>query len=93
MIIIIIAARRQDEFKIVCYYGAWSVYRPEPYNFKVSDIDPFSCTHVIYSFAGLDAETLTIVSLDKEEDIVKGILLHIFNGGLPLKKQSLLIDL
>ena len=58
----------------MCYYGAWSVYRPEPYNFGVSDIDPFSCTHLIYSFAGLDPDSLTIVSLDVEEDIVKGNL-------------------
>ena len=32
----------------VCYYGAWSVYRPAPSNFRVGDIDPFSCTHLIY---------------------------------------------
>ena len=32
----------------VCYYGAWSVYRPKPLNFGVGDIDPFSCTHLIY---------------------------------------------
>ena len=38
----------------------------------MNDIDPFSCTHVIYSFAGLDKETLTIISLDKEEDLIKG---------------------
>ena len=60
------------DFKIVCYYEAWAVYRKAPFNFGVSDIDPFACTHIIYSFAGLDNKTLTIVSLDKEEDIVKG---------------------
>ena len=35
----------------VCYYGAWSVYRPKPLNFGVGDIDPFSCTHLIYRWA------------------------------------------
>jgi len=35
-------------------------------------IDPFSCTHLIYSFAGLDPSNLTMVSLDPEEDLVKG---------------------
>ena len=68
----LISARRQNEYKIVCYYGAWSVYRPTPYNFTVTDIDPFACTHLIYSFAGLDSDSLTIKSLDLEEDIVKG---------------------
>ena len=56
----------------MCYYGAWSVYRPAPFNFTVADIDPLACTHLIYSFAGLHNDTLTIVSLDTEEDIVKG---------------------
>ena len=64
--------KKVEPYKIVCYYGSWSVYRPQPYNFGVSDIDPFSCTHIIYSFAGLDPDSLTIVSLDVEEDIVKG---------------------
>ena len=39
--------------------------------------DPFSCTHLIYSFAGLDPKNLTMVSLDPEEDIVRGKSCHI----------------
>ena len=65
-------ARQAEDLKIVCYYGAWSVYRPAPFNFSVTDIDPFSCTHLIYSFAGLEPDSLTIMSLDTEEDITKG---------------------
>ena len=64
--------KKLEPYKIVCYYGSWSVYRPEPFNFGVNDIDPFSCTHLIYSFAGLDPDNLTIISLDVDEDIVKG---------------------
>ena len=67
-----LVTRAAADYKIVCYYGAWSVYRPPPANFGVANIDPFSCTHLIYSFAGLDQDTLTIVSLDAAEDIVKG---------------------
>ena len=67
-----ISVRNVEPYKIVCYYGAWSVYRTEPFSFGVGDIDPFSCTHLIYSFAGLDPDSLTIISLDVEEDIVKG---------------------
>ena len=69
---VVIAAQTTADYKIVCYYGAWSVYRPTPANFGVANIDPFSCTHLIYSFAGLDQDSLTIVSLDAAEDIVKG---------------------
>ena len=66
------AIKAEEDYKVVCYYGAWSVYRPPPFNFGVDDIDPYSCTHLIYSFAGLDETSLTIKSLDTEEDIVKG---------------------
>ncbi|KAG7164862.1 chitinase 10-like 5, partial [Homarus americanus] len=59
-------------YKLVCYFGAWSVYRPEPFDFSVADIDPFSCTHVIYSFAGLKENENTIMALDEKLDIVKG---------------------
>jgi GH18 family chitinase len=33
----------EDRFKIVCYYGAWSVYRKAPYNFGVGDIGKQIC--------------------------------------------------
>ncbi len=41
-------------------------------SFEASDVDPTMCTHLLYSFAGLTEETLEIVSLDPERDIVSG---------------------
>jgi GH18 family chitinase len=38
--------------------------------FTSQDIDPKMCTHLIYSFAGLEGNQ--IVSLDTEEDIENG---------------------
>lgn len=38
---------------MICYYGTWAVYRPGNGKYPVENIDPFLCTHVIYSFAGL----------------------------------------
>ena len=38
--------------------------------FTSQDIDPNMCTHLIYSFAGLEGNQ--IVSLDTEEDIENG---------------------
>ena len=60
-------------YKIVCYYGAWAVYRQKPMAFNVTDIDPHACTHLIYAFAGLDEATNKIISLDPEVDIKEGI--------------------
>ena len=53
----------------MCYYGAWSVYRPAPFNFTVADIDPLACTHLIYSFAGLESHNWTMKSLDPWMDL------------------------
>ena len=54
---------------MACYYGSWAVYRPGLGKFDVEDIDPFLCTHVLYTFAGLQSSTGTIVSLDPYNDL------------------------
>lgn len=54
--------------KVVCYYGSWAVYRPEPGKFPVENIDPFICTHLVYGFAGLSSSN-TIRSLDAWQDL------------------------
>ncbi|XP_052070740.1 acidic mammalian chitinase-like isoform X4 [Mytilus californianus] len=38
------------EYKRVCYYTNWAQYRPNPFKYFPEDIDPFLCTHIIYSF-------------------------------------------
>ncbi|KAK7070518.1 Cht3p [Halocaridina rubra] len=75
---------QSTDYKLVCYYGGWSVYRPAPFDFSVLDIDPFSCTHVIYSFAGLKENEHTIQALDEELDIVKGA----YKAAVGLKEQN-----
>ena len=76
-----------EKKKVVCYFASWSVYRAGAGKFDVEDIDPFICTHVIYSFAGL-GENNTIISLDPENDFNenngRGALLR-FTG---LKNQN-----
>ena len=66
------APKDYNGYKIVCYYGAWAVYRKPPMAFNVTDIDPYACTHLIYAFAGLDATTNKIISLDPLVDIEEG---------------------
>ena len=57
-----------DEKIIVCYFASWAIYRPAEGSFKVENIDPFLCTHIVYTFAGLDIHG-HIVSLDIENDV------------------------
>jgi len=54
--------------KMVCYYGSWAVYRPEKGKFPVENVDPFLCTHIIYTFAGLGYDN-RIRSLDPWNDL------------------------
>ncbi|XP_019556814.3 chitotriosidase-1-like [Aedes albopictus] len=55
--------------KVVCYFGSWATYRVGNGKFSVEDINPKLCTHIIYSFVGLDATTNTVKSLDTYNDI------------------------
>lgn len=67
---------------MVCYYGAWAVYRNAAGKCDVEDLDPYICTHFIYGFAGLSSNN-TIESLDPyndlEDDYGKGAYKR-FNG-------------
>ncbi|XP_011310400.1 acidic mammalian chitinase-like [Fopius arisanus] len=45
---------------VVCYFGSWSVYRQGNGKFQIEDIDPFLCTHLIYSFVGLKGDRINI---------------------------------
>lgn len=54
---------------VACYIGSWSVYRPLRGSFQIENIDPNLCTHLIYSFAGLDVATNSIKSLDPWQDL------------------------
>ncbi|CAL4176605.1 unnamed protein product, partial [Meganyctiphanes norvegica] len=48
----------------VCYYEAWSVYRPGVGRYDTNNIPRDLCTHLIYSFSGLSDETWEMIVLD-----------------------------
>lgn len=54
---------------VVCYVGSWAVYRPERGSFAIENIVPELCTHIIYSFAGLNATADMMRSLDPWQDL------------------------
>lgn len=51
---------------VVCYLGTWSVYRLGRGSFTIEHLDPTLCTHIVYSFAGLDEKTDSIKSLGRK---------------------------
>lgn len=57
--------------KVVCYWGSWSNYREGDYQFMIEDIDARLCTHLIYTFVGLNPNG-TIRILDSWLDIDLG---------------------
>lgn len=65
----------------MCYYGSWSVYRPGRGKFRVEDIDPNICTHIVYAFGGIE-ETGKVKALDPWNDI--GDEWHEGNYGLKI---------
>lgn len=66
--------------KIVCYYTNWATYRRGDAKYDPKDIDPALCTHLIYSFAVLDANTLLMKPHDPQLDLED-------NGGRGFYKQ------
>ena len=48
-------------FKRVCYFGSWAMKRAKvDARMDIDDIDPFMCTHLIYAFAKMNVDSLTI---------------------------------
>ncbi|GJQ76426.1 hypothetical protein Trydic_g2141 [Trypoxylus dichotomus] len=72
---------------VVCYIGRWSVYRPDRGKFEIEDLDPSLCTHVIYSFAGLNAAKDSIRSLDPWQDLSDEYGRDGYNRLVRLKQQ------
>jgi chitinase len=58
-----------NEYMVVCYFTNWAWYRPGVGKYKPSNIDTNLCTHIVYGFAVLNGETLTIKTHDSWADI------------------------
>jgi len=56
---------------VVCYIGTWAVYRPGRGSFAIEHIDPNVCTHLVYSFVGLNVTHDSIRSLDPWQDLTE----------------------
>ncbi len=70
---------------LVCYLGSWANYRPGEGAYKMEDIDPNLCTHIVYGFAMLQNNKIAPYDswLDLEDDWGLGLslllALNLFN--------------
>lgn len=51
---------------VMCYLATWATYRAGDGKFDLNDLDPSLCTHIVYIFAGIDENMMTIKSIGKE---------------------------
>ena len=63
-----------EDRQVVCYYGSWAKYRPGDGLFVVSDIDPTICTHLVYAFAGLTNNEITMPDLPNDDTSFKELV-------------------
>lgn len=57
------------EYKVVCYFTNWAWYRQGDGKYSPDNIDENLCTHIVYGFAVLNGESLTIRTHDSWADI------------------------
>ncbi|CAG2104302.1 unnamed protein product [Medioppia subpectinata] len=61
--------RSNGQYKVVCYWGSWSYYRPNAGQFQPANMDPNLCTHMMYGFAKLNEFTNKIEVFEADLDL------------------------
>jgi chitinase len=74
---------------VVCYFTNWAWYRGGIGKFSPENIDPKLCSHIIYSFAILDPDSLLIKSCDTWADIDN----KFYQKVTSLKKKGIKVSL
>jgi chitinase len=64
--------------KIVCYYDSRSYAKEGVGRVSLTDLEPAlaQCTHLVYGYAGLNADTFKMVSLNEQQDLDVGKALY-----------------
>ncbi|XP_063982354.1 chitinase-like protein 3 [Diachasmimorpha longicaudata] len=61
------AVSAAPEKVVYCYFGSWAVYRPGKGEFQIENINPSLCTHLVYTFVGLEGVNVKV--LDPWQDL------------------------
>ena len=61
--------KSEYEYKMVCYFTNWAMYRPGIGKFTPEHINPDLCTHIVYGFATLHPSSHKMKIFDRWADI------------------------
>ncbi|KOC70074.1 Chitinase-like protein Idgf4 [Habropoda laboriosa] len=70
----VLALDPHEHNKVVCYWNSTAFERQGPGKFQLDDVRPALslCTHLVYGFAGINAETFEVVPLSPSLDTGAG---------------------
>lgn len=88
---------------LICYFTNWAQYRKGPARYTPENVDPFLCTHIIYSFAGIENYRITTMDVNDEKfykqlNALKGInknlkiMLAVGGGNFGSQKFSAMVS-
>ncbi|XP_028613248.1 acidic mammalian chitinase-like isoform X2 [Grammomys surdaster] len=65
---LLLNAQLDSAYQLMCYFNNWPKYQPDVGSMKLDDIDPCLCTHLMYSFAGIWENDITMTKRKDLED-------------------------